>query len=145
MATGATSGYGVKLKRGAGDGPPETFTDVAEVINIEGPGLKLNLADATNQDSTGRWNEFVPTLLEGGEINVDLNFKPGNATQGYSSGVIGDMVNRTLRNFKVVFSDSGATGWVLPCYVTGFTPGALINDKLSAKVVLTVSGEPTLA
>lgn len=141
----ATSGYGSKLKRGAGDGPPETFTDVAEVENIEGPGLKLDLAETTNLDSAGRWKEFVPTLLDGGEINLELNFLPAHATQSYSNGLIADMVNRTLRNFKVVWSNTGATGWVLPCYVVAFTPLAPKGEKLSAKVTLKVSGQPTLA
>lgn len=144
MATSATSGYGVKLKRGDGGGP-ETFTDIAEVMDIEGPSLKMDLADATNQDSAGRFKEFVPTLLDGGEVGLTLNFLPADATQSYSAGVLQDMINRTKRNFKIVFSNAGSTAWTFAAYVTEFAPSAPVGERLTAKVTLKLTGQPTLA
>lgn len=141
--TAATSGYGTTFKIGDGGGT-EVFTTIAEVVGISGPSLKLDTIDVTNMDSAG-WREKIPTLKDAGEVQLDMNFLPANSTQNYSAGLLRDYNNRTLRNFKVVFSNTGATAWVLPGYVTSFDPGATVDGKLSARVGITLSGAPTLA
>jgi hypothetical protein len=105
--TAATSGFGTTFKRGDGGGP-ETFTTIAEVVGISGPSLKLETIDVTNMDSNG-WREKIPTLKDAGEVQLDMNYLPANATQNYTQGLLADFNNRTLRNFKVVYSNPGAT------------------------------------
>ena len=58
---------------------------------------------------------------------------------------IEDMVNRTRRNFQLIFSDTGATTWAFAALVTGFKPSAAVEDELLAEVTLQVTGQPTLA
>jgi hypothetical protein len=141
--TNALAAYGVLLKIGNG-ATSETFTTIAEVRDIEGPELELETKDVTSHDSGG-WKEHIGTLLSGGEVSFDLNFIPQNATQGYDGGLLEDMVNRTKRNFKLVFPDSPATEWAFAALVTGFSPSAGVGDELKADVTLLISGQPTLA
>lgn len=143
MTTGALAAYGVLLKIGNG-ATSETFTTIAEVRDIEGPELELEAKEVTSHDSGG-WREYIGTLLTGGEVSFELNFIPTNATQSYSSGLIEDMVNRTKRNFQIIFSDTGATTWAFSALVTGFKPSAAVEDELLAEVTLQVTGQPTLA
>ncbi len=141
--TNALAGYGVLLKIGDGGGS-ETFTTIAEVKDIEGPELELEAKDVTSHDSNG-WREFIGTLLTGGEVSFDLNFIPTHATHSYSAGLIKDLVNRTKRNFKLVFPDGGSTTWTFAALVVGVKPSGPVEDELSAEVTLQVTGQPTLA
>ncbi len=140
--TNALHAHGTLLQIGDGQ-PTETFTTIAEVESISGPNFSLNVSEVPRQDSD--WMEVVPGLLDAGEISLDIHFVPTNATHGYSAGLLKDMTDRTLRNFKLVFPDSGATTWAFAAYVTGFEISAPGDDKLGASVTLRISGQPTLA
>ena len=141
--TSALAGYGVLLKIGDGGGS-ETFTTIAEVKDIEGPELELEAKEVTSHDSAG-WREYIGTLLTAGEVSFDLNFIPTHATHSYSAGLVKDLVNRTKRNFKLVFPDGGSTTWTFAALVTGFKPSGPVEDELSAEVTLQVTGQPALA
>ena len=138
------SAFGTLLKIGDG-GSPESFTTVAEVSSIGGPTLSLDPIDVTSHDSTGGWRQFVGGLLDGGEVSLEINYDPVGATHDASTGLIADMVARTLRNFQLVFPDTGNTTWTFAALITAFEPSEPIDDKLSASVTLKVSGQPTLA
>lgn len=141
--TSAIGAYGTLLKIGDGGGP-ETFTTVAEVVNISAPSLALDTIDVTNHSSTAAWREFVAGLLDAGEVTFDINYIPTAATHNATNGLIRDLKNRTKRNFKLVFPDSGSTTWDFSAYVTGFEPDAPVDDKLAASVTLKLTGQPTL-
>ena len=138
------SAFGTLLKVGDG-AASESFTTIAEVSNIGGPALKLEAVEVTNHSSTNGWKEFVGGLLEGGEVSLEINYDPVHATHDASTGLIKDMSDRTVRNFQLVFPDSGSTTWTFAALVTGFEPSEPVDGKLSAAVALTVSGQPTLA
>jgi len=143
--TSAIAAYGTLLKLGAGETTTtETFTTVAEVRDISGPGLSVGTADVSAHDGAG-WREFVATLKDAGEVTFTLNFVPGNATQSYSAGLIKNLVDKTLRNFQLVFPTASPTTWTFAAYVTNFEPSAPVDGELSADVTLKISGAPTLA
>lgn len=142
--TSALSAFGTLVKIGDG-GTPETFTTIAELADIGGPALELEAMDATSHSSTDGWREFIGGLLNGGEVSLEIHFVPTHATHSYSAGLIHDMVNRTLRNFKIVFPNVSATTWTFAALVTGFEPKEPVDDKLTAAVTLQISGKPTLA
>ena len=144
MASQATAAYGTLLQLGDG-GAPENFVTIAEVLDIAGPTLGLDVAETTSHDRPGGYEEWVGTILRTGEVSFDVNFLPTDATQSFGAGLILDQANRTLRNFQLVFTDVGATTWAFAALVTGFEPAAPVADKLSASVTLKLSGQPTLA
>jgi len=142
--TSAISSFGTLLK--IGDGlSPESFTTIAEVTDISGPGLELDAIEATSHSSTGGYKEFIGGLLDGGEVSFEISFIPTNATHSYTSGLIYALRNRTVRNFQLVFPNVGATTWAFAALVTGFEPKEPVDDKLSASVTLKITGQPTLA
>jgi len=139
----AISSFGTLLKIGDG-ATPEAYVTIAEVGNITGPALSLDTDDATSHDSVDGWTEAVGTLLNGGEVGMDLNFIPAGATHSYATGLIHDMVGRTLRNFRLVFPNVAATTWTFAAFVTKFAPKAPVKGSLTAAVTLKISGKPTL-
>lgn len=140
----AIGAKGTLLKIGDG-GVPENFSPIAEVVNIGGPSLSLDAIDVTNQSSTNGWKESIGGLLDGGEVTFDINYIPTDTTHDATSGLLSAMQNRTVKNFQLVFPDSGNTTWSFAALVTGFEPSADVSDKLAASVTLKITGEPTLA
>lgn len=100
MATGAKLGYGSLLKRG-NSASPEVFTTIAEVKSIGEFGSEAEILDVTNFDSAGGFKEYINGMKDGVELTVTANALMGNATQGYTSGVIDDHNDGTTRNFRL--------------------------------------------
>jgi len=130
----------------AGDGAtPENFVTIAEVRDISGPDLTLNVEDATSHDSVAGWEEDVATTLDGADISFEINYVPTHATHDAATGLISLMEGRTLRNFRLVFPDGIPTTWTIPAHVTKCNIKEPVKGVLRADVTLTVSGQPTLA
>lgn len=140
----AISAFGTQLQRGDGGGP-EVFTAVAEVSKIDGFEISMDTPEVTNHQSTEGWREYVAGLIDGGEVALELNYIPTNATQNATAGLLADLKNRTKRNFKIVFPDSGSTTWSFSAFVTKFKPSAPTDDKLMGTATVKVTGKPTLA
>ncbi len=140
----AIDAYGTLLQSGDGQAP-ETFTTIAEVTEIGGPSLVLDPLDVTSHESPGAFREFVGGLLDGGEVTFTINYVPTAGTHDGTTGLVADMVARTVRNYQLIFPDVGLTQWDFSALVTAFEPAEPVDDRLSAEVTLKVTGQPTLA
>lgn len=133
--------YGAAFQIGDGGGP-EAFTTVAQVRTISGPGLTLDTIDVSTHDGGG-WRDFIASLLDGGEVTLDLVWDPDAATH---ISLRQDLVNRTSpRNFKIVWPDATSTTWSIAGVVTRFEPNAPVDAELSAAVTIKLTQQPTLA
>lgn len=141
MESEAISSYGTLLQIGDG-GSPETFATIAEVGDLDGPDMSLGTEETTNHGGDG-WDEFIGTILSGGEVGMPINFIPSESTHDMSTGLQADMVNKTKRNFRMVYPDAGSNGYQFKALVTGFKPKAPVKGKLSADVKLKISGPVT--
>lgn len=144
MSSNAISSFGTLLKIGDGGGP-ETFTTIAEVLDINGISLKSSTEDTTNHSSPGGFEEKIVTLLAAGPIKFGINFIPTAATHSQSTGLIKDWKNKTKRNFQLVFPDTGATTWSFAAFVILVDIKAVVKGKLGADINLDITGQPTLA
>lgn len=144
MASNAVSAFGTILRIGDAATPIEGFTTVAELRTISGPSLVAETIDVTVHNTPTPWRRYISGLLDGGEVTFDINFIPSDPTHGYTTGLLKDMTDRTRRNFKIIFPDSGNTEWILPTVITGFEMSADPADVLMASVTLKVAGPPTL-
>lgn len=102
MATSAISSHGTMLKIHDG-ASPGTYATIAEVLDITGPSYELGTEEVTSHDSGG-WREFVPTLLDGGEITFDLNYYSATTQDSLET----DQLNRSLRKFQLVAAVGGS-------------------------------------
>lgn len=143
--TNAISSFGTLLKIGDGATPTEAFTTIAEVKDISGPSLALEVTEVTSHSSPNGWREKIGTLLDGGEVTFEINYVPTENTHDAGTGLVKDMKDRTLRNFQLVFPDVASTTWEFSALVSAFEPSAPVDGSLAASVTLSISGEPTLA
>lgn len=133
----AVDAFGTQWELGNGDGPPETFTPVAEVTNVDVLDVKVDTTDASSHDSAGQWREFIPGMKDGGELSFDINYDP--ALHGTIFSAIG-----IEKNMKIVLTDAGAAEVAFAGIVTGMKASAPYDDKLSASVTVKVNGAPTI-
>lgn len=142
--TNARIGYGTLLKQGNG-ASPEVFTTIAEVMDINGPGLTLDTVEATNQSSPSNHKERIAALRDSGPIGFEINWDPNAATHDASTGLVADLVARTPKNYQIVFASSPTVTWTITGLVTSFEPSAPVEDRMAATVEITPTAAPTLA
>lgn len=138
----ARPSLGILLKMGNG-ASPETFTSIAEVKDIDGPNLKVSTQESTHLADS--WKGIKPILLEGGEVKLTLNFLVDHATQGFASGLLLALANKTLKNWQIIWPDgTGGTAatWPFAAYVTSFTPKGTTTTLQAAAVTLSIDGTP---
>lgn len=128
-ATAATSGFSTVIKKGA--------TAIAEVAGITGPGISRNAIDATHLNSPSQAKEFIAGLIDAGEVSLDLNWLPSDATH---AALFNDLMAGTKDTYSIVWPNAGPTTWTFTALVTAFSPTAPKDDRLSASATLKLSG-----
>ena len=138
MSSSALEAQGMQIKRGSG-GSPEVFTAIPEVKSFSGPGGAASVIDVSDLDSTAK--EKRMGLRDEGQLSLTINYLPDNTVH---DGLRTDRANRTLRNFKMVFTDtSPATTWSFSAYVTGLAISGGVDGVVEANVTLELSGSIT--
>lgn len=135
MATSAVSSHGTELKVGDGN-DPEVFATIAEVKDISGPAMTLNMQDATSHDSDG-WREEIATLLEAGDISFDINYTSHTTQETLEDA----QYTRERLNFQMVLPLNPTVTKTFAGYVTSFGLGAPVEGILTASVTIRVSGK----
>jgi predicted secreted protein len=133
--TEAIAGNGVLLKIGDSGGTAETYTTLAEVLDIDGPSQKRDSIEVTSHSSAG-WREYIAGLRDGGEIKFDINFVPDDATQVTLRGVFDDGITA---NFQIVYPN-GTTD-TFAATVTEYGTKSPVDGAVTESIGLKISGE----
>lgn len=139
--TQSTLGYGSKL---AADTVPATsvYTDIAEVVSIDGPSDDTALVDVTNMDSPGRSREFISGLIDRGEVAFEANFLPNAPSQKLLRT---DQTNGTTRNYRLTFSDTAGTTCKFDAVVRQLRRTVHVDAPMKLNVTLKITGAPVWA
>ena len=139
MVSAAFSGVGTVFKRGDG-ASSETFTAIAEVNSIDGPGKSRATIDVTSLDSTGGYREFIASFRDSGQVTLTMNF----TRDGYEDMNV-DFESSSSVNYQIVLSDTGATTYDFAAYVVDLGMAVPFEDKVTANVTLKVTGQVTMS
>ena len=127
MATGAFKGQGTQLQRAG--------VTVAEIINIDGPDGKAEFDDATNMDSTGNFKEWIPTLLDSGELSFTGNFV--GASNVSQAQLISDFNNFTLSAWTVLFpGGKELVGTLQKVKIHSFSSQTLLGELMTSPLLI---------
>jgi hypothetical protein len=116
-----------------------TYTKAAEVVKIDISGAKADLADVTNMDSTSSFKEFLPTLLDAGEVKLDLNLINTDAIQ---NDFVADFNNQTLLYWRIQFPNARGK-FEFQGYVTQNDVSAEITKQTMRSVTVKITGPNT--
>jgi len=137
--TGLCAARTITPTAGGTDGT-EVFTEIAEVKSVSGPELGMGIIDVTNMQSPNNTREFLPSLIDPGEVSFDINLLGGSVAH---KALKTDMEARTRRNFQLVFTDANGSYLAFAGYLVGFGFSASIEEALSASLRIKVTSTPT--
>lgn len=133
--------FGTQLKRdsnGAG-----TFVAVANISDVSGPSRSREAIEVTAHDSPDKYREFVKGLKDGGEVEITINYDPGDVTH---QALDDDFEEDDLRDYQVVIlpgKDDEHT-WQFSGLITDLGDEFPYDNKMERKCTFKISGKPTL-
>ncbi len=131
--------FGALLKKGA--------TTIAQVVNIDFPGVVNAAVEATSHSDTYRG--FVAGKLKEVEsFDVEIAYDPVGVTHNGTAGLLADVKAGTAATYSIVFPDTAGTTWSFSAIPTKFkaqAADAKSPDALRATVSFRPTGLATLA
>lgn len=134
--------FGTLFQRATTITPGTTYETIANVTNVSGPARSRETIDVTSHDSPGQWMEFVGGLKDGGEISLDINYDPSEATHDLDD----DFDDSAARNYRIVIlpgTDDEYT-WTFKGIMTALEDEFPYDDKMARSMTVKVSGKPIL-
>jgi predicted secreted protein len=118
-------------------------TALAYVRAIRGPGISLDTADVTTHDSTAAWEEVVATILRTGEVTVEIDYDPANAThKNLANGFLALLVARAAVTWDIILP--GPSTISFSGFAVGFEPDAPHDGALTASLRIKPTAAVTL-
>jgi predicted secreted protein len=135
--TSAIAGNGVLLQLGSGGTGTQSYTTIAEVLDIDGPSQAREQIEVTSHSSDG-WREYIAGLRDGGEVSFPVNMVP--ADQDDLRALFDD---GTTGTFKIVYPN----GWkdTFTAIVTDWSTKSPVDGAVTDEIKLKISGEVTRA
>lgn len=114
-----------------------SYVAVAEVTNVTPAQYSRDAIEATHNASPNAAREFIPGLIDAGELTLSINYIPAVADTIIAAMRAG------LGQFRVTFPN-GVT-CTFSGVITGYSPEAPLDDKMAATVTIKASGLPVWA
>lgn len=127
MAITAKDGHGTTIGFG-------TSGFAAKLIGVVGPGVERTAIDVTTMDTTNAMEYLEAALYDGGEVTLTLQFL----------GTDDPPYDQPTETITIDWAGAGGT-WAFPGFMTGYTPSAAINERMTTDVTIKVAGEITIS
>lgn len=137
MTTAAIIGIGTTVQINDGASPSSWFT-LGEVTSITPPSDSIDQIDVTHMGSTGRTREFISGLSDPGDMSLEINWIPSNATDAY---ILAWKTAGTSRSTKITYPNGAID--TFDSFVLGYQKTLTPGEKLSATLSLKVAGAVT--
>lgn len=116
-----------------------TPTAIGEVISIGGPNVSVDMIDTTVLGSAEGWREFIPGLLDGGSIDIEMCLNTDNADD-LKDWLDGRDTDSVVIYWPLVVG-TGIPTASFTALCSAWTPGAVVGDKLTLTATLKITGE----
>jgi predicted secreted protein len=143
--------FGAKLLLQSGSGPT-TWTDVAGIKDITGPGNSREAIDVTTHDSPSYYVEKVSGIKDGGTVSFDVEFLAG---QTAALGPQLDAIQETFESDSIKFwavklrqgtlegfagGSVDADCWKFQGFVTKMETSLPVNGSVRQSVEIAITG-----
>lgn len=125
-------------------GNPTTLAEIADIISVGPPSQTVETIDVTSHGSAGGVREFVPGLIDAGELSIKINYIPGSPGDVILAAALSA---RTARPWKINLpAATGTRDFTGNGVVTSYEKDEVgIDDKMTATLTMKVSGLVTEA
>lgn len=128
----ADQGFGVTITFSSGF--------LALVTNVEWSGIARDAIETTHSTSTSGYRTWIPSdLKDPGELAIDLLFDPDDSPLTPLTAAAATVTV----TYPIPAGGSVAATWACSGFLTGFSVGIPIDDKMSAQATIKFTGVPT--
>ena len=122
---------------------PETFSTIAFVSDITGPGISGQVVDVTSMSGNTAWRSKIVTLLDGGDVSFKAFWQPMLASHQNLLTLFshrGASAPGVPIDFRLVFPDQDATVYAFSGFVSKCSLTEAVAGVIEANVSLTITG-----
>lgn len=123
------------MAAGVGDGTTVTFGTTgfsANIVDIDGPGVTRAAVDGRHLGTSG-YITFAPSgILDGGEMSMTVHHDPALTVPDTNAA----------ETITIDWAASGNT-WSFSGFMTGYSPGARLEEYMTATMTVKVAGTIT--
>ncbi len=136
--TAAVVAYGLGLKITAG-------TAIAEITSMDGPSVERDALEVTNMQSASAAKEFIAGLIDGGEISINMNYLPQNATHKLILTDLQLASASATKAYTMTLTDTGASVITASMFVKSIKITGAVAGVLTIAVSFKITGPVTFA
>lgn len=125
-------GYGASLSIGG--------TDVGNIISISGPDQARDSIDISTMDSSNKFREFIPGMLDSGEITVELNY---DGTAAGTADALNTLKTASALTVLVTFQGTATSTFSCSGFITALGHAIPFDDKVTQSLGLKLTGSAT--
>jgi hypothetical protein len=107
---------------------------VVEITTIGGPNIEVDDIELTHMASPNGYKEFIGGLIDGGTIDLTINYTKAQITALSAALGVSDTITITLPDTST---------WVFGGYVKSLGQETPMGDKISNSITIKASGKPT--
>lgn len=115
-----------------------SYTQIAEIPNVDGPNLAATTFDVSDLSSPGGYKEFKKGFKEGSDVTFEMHFTHA----GYTA-IKAQFDSNDVYFYKLVLPNTESSVVGFGGLVTNLGMKIPMDDKVSAPVTIKVSGAPT--
>ena len=114
--------------------------DVGDIISISGPNISIDSIDISSMDSSNKFGEFIPGMLDAGELTFEVNY------DGSAGGTANDLqtalTTEAAETWTITFPDTAGSNWVVSGFVSALGNAIPFDDKITQSLTITFTGLP---
>jgi predicted secreted protein len=120
-------------------------TAIGNVLSISGPSITVDSLDISTMGSTGKEREFIPGMIDNGEITAELNY---DGSSGGDANVLNAQVTATAAQALVIqFGDhttpTSASKFESSAFITALGAEIPFDGKVTQSVTFKLTGQKT--
>jgi hypothetical protein len=119
------------------------LVELVQVVSFGLPNEEIDEVEVTHLKSPNRRKEYISGLIDGGEVEVVLNYRPGSDTDEAlrAAKAAGD-----VRAIRFIIPHNGVAAYMVDttAYVSGYDRGTVeAGEKMEATVTFRITGDET--
>jgi len=123
---------------------PTNFTAIGNIISIGGPELARDGLDISTMDSTSKYREFLPAMLDAGEITIEVNYDgTASGTGDFLAGKLAATNHLVIIRFGDHTQPTNESNWKCQGAITALGHALPFDDKVTQSVTIKLSGVAT--
>lgn len=116
-----------------------SYVTVANVKSWDGPSTEASELETTDLNSLAK--EFLPGLQDFGDLSLEVNFDPNNATHQQA---MTDIAAGTVTGWRIQFQNP-TINWRWPAFVKSCPVSGEADGIISASITLRLAGDRTVS